>query len=243
MISGVPTAIPYEIVSCNGGYGVLFELLKADTAEAVIMRAETDEEVKSWGRKLGKLLKDIHKAEANTLETQSLKDIYISRLRTLTDFLTPEQMETVITALQRVPDVTTMLHGDFHVKNIMLQGDEFMLIDMVDVGYGHPIFDLSMNYISSRSTPDETPRVIGLSPERAIMVWEAMVGEYFGTEDKEIINKKMQMMHAFSCPRLMLFPAFIPNETEEFKRHFFNRGLVLLPDFVEVTKHIDEFLS
>ena len=242
LVYGVPTAIPFEIVKNGDAYGVLFELVKADTAAKVIMAEKSDREVAEWGRRLGRLLKEIHSLSADTAQIRSVKELYISRLRMLTGYLTSEQIDDLISLVMKVPDVNTMLHGDFHVRNIMLQNGELLMIDMGDMGYGHPIFDLSMTFISSRYQPYRCPDVIGLSPERALIVWDQMLREYFGTEDETVLAAKNRMIRAFACPRMLLFPVIIPNSTDEFKQEWIDNGLRLLPDFREVVNEIGSFI-
>jgi len=241
LISGIPTAIPYEIVKSGECYGVLFEMVKADTASSVIMKAP-ESEVPSWGRKLGDLMKSIHGCQADTGELKSLKDIYISRMEQMDSWMTPSQIDSAVKAISSIPDRTTILHGDFHVRNIMLQGDEFLLIDMIDMGYGHPVFDLSMTYISSRLNPQSSPMVIGLSPERSVTVWDSMIGEYFSNFDEEFIRRKTEEIAVYSCPRILLFPLFVPAQTESWKREWVEKGLGMLPRYAEMAPRADEVL-
>ena len=42
-----------------------------------------------------------------------------------------------------VPERSTMVHCDFHAGNVMYQRGEIVVIDMADIGYGYPIFDLA----------------------------------------------------------------------------------------------------
>jgi len=242
LISGVPTAISYEIVTCGDKYGVLFEMVKASTASKIIKEAK-EEDVPMWGRKLGDLMKSIHNCEADVKHLRSFKDIYIERIKTLGKYITKDQMDAIISALQTVPDRYNMLHGDFHVKNIMLQDGEFLLIDMIDIGYGHPIFDLSMNGISSRFYLQDSEMILGLNQERALTVWENQFREYFGTDDEAILAPKRDMIKAFMCPRLILFPYYVPGMQEEYKRWWVNEGLKLLPEFLEVAPNVDKIFE
>ena len=41
-----------------------------------------------------------------------------------------------------IPDIMNMVHGDLHIKNVMMQNGEAVLIDMDTLSHGHPIFEL-----------------------------------------------------------------------------------------------------
>lgn len=41
-----------------------------------------------------------------------------------------------------------MIHGDYHTKNIMMQNNEVLLIDMYTLAMGHPIFKISSMYLA-----------------------------------------------------------------------------------------------
>jgi len=239
LIAGVPTAISYEIVKCAGSYGVVFEMVKADTAAAIIM-ADSKENVPMWGRKLGALMKEIHSCTADPSQTTSIKDIYRNRLMTLGDYISAEQISRAVNALDRIPDRLNMIHGDFHTRNIMMQDGEFLLIDMIDSGYGHPIFDLSMNFISSRNVPSDAPRLVGISEDRVIPLWENLIKEYFGIESEQEIERRRKVIAACSCPRYLCFPAFIPEMLEDTKWGLVKTGLEFLPEFEKTVDHIDE---
>ena len=239
LIAGVPTAIPYEIVKCGSSYGVLFELVKAQTAAAVIM-ADTDENLPKWGRKLGNLLKEIHSREADTTQLRNMKDIYAAHINSLDGYITPQQKEQVLNTMAQIPDRTTMLHGDFHTRNVMLQDGEFLLIDMIDCGWGHPIFDLSMNAISSIEDPVNSHLFTGITEERIIPLWESIISTYFGFDTREQIDLAREIIVACTCPRFMCFPAIIPAQTEEWKRGMVARALAHLDKFPDAVQHLNE---
>ena len=44
--------------------------------------------------------------------------------------------------IEAVPKQNTLMHGDYHTNNIMVQNGEPLLIDMDTLCMGHPIFEL-----------------------------------------------------------------------------------------------------
>ena len=48
--------------------------------------------------------------------------------------------------IDSIEDDNKMIHGDFQIKNLMKQDDEILLIDMDNLSYGNPIFELGAMY-------------------------------------------------------------------------------------------------
>ena len=72
----------------------------------------------------------------------------------------------------------------------MVQGDEFVLIDLGDATVGHPVFDVAgliLPYLflprSPTISPEEKRRLLGFRMEDAPKMWGAMCATYFGLTD------------------------------------------------------------
>ena len=140
-VLGVPTAIPYDVVRVQGGgYGSVFELLDADSfAGLLISGKKTVDEI---ARMSVELLKTIHGTVVKPDSMPDMKAVVLDWAEFLKDYLPAGQYEKLHTLVASVPDDLHMLHGDFHIKNIMFQNDESLLIDMDTLCTGHPIFEL-----------------------------------------------------------------------------------------------------
>ncbi len=57
----------------------------------------------------------------------------------------------------KVTKTYTLLHGDYHLKNIMMSGEELMLIDMDTLCFGDPIFEMATMYNSYIEFPSLNP--------------------------------------------------------------------------------------
>ena len=57
--------------------------------------------------------------------------------------LPDEQVQKLRALIEAVPHDDHMVHGDYHTKNLELQGDEVLLIDMDTLAVGHPVFELA----------------------------------------------------------------------------------------------------
>ena len=181
-IAGVPTAISYDVVKCGGSYGAVYEMLNAKTVAAVIK--ENPERAEDLGCRLGKLLKELHNTPADTSVLNNMLDIYKERLEYMSRYFTKEETAKVMELFDILPVKTTLLHGDFHAKNVMLMDDELVFIDMGDMGYGHPLQDIGGMYLTmvriGKMTPELSEQYVGINSELCKTVWRAFTDEYFG---------------------------------------------------------------
>lgn len=144
-ISGVPTAIPYDVVRIEGGgYGSVFELL--DTESYLDLLKEGKKSVDEIARMGVDLLKTIHATEVTPGTLPDMKDIAMNWVDTAVDYLSDEELSKIRSMVEDIPDNNHMLHGDYHVKNIMYMDGESLLIDMDTICYGHPIFEFAGMY-------------------------------------------------------------------------------------------------
>lgn len=140
-VMGLPTAIPFDIVKVDDLYGSVFELLDAESLDI-----DSDEDLDNFAKKSAEILKDIHQKEIKKDELPNRKEFIINALKDNRGFFDKETFNKLISLLETIPDKNTLLHCDFHIKNIMAQGDELLLIDMVTISYGHPIFEFASMY-------------------------------------------------------------------------------------------------
>ena len=126
-VAGVPTAIPYDMVKVGDSYGLVFEMVKAD----VIARKFTGEaeHFDEYAKKYAILFKTIHTISLTDSGLPSTESIYLDQL---SDWYDESEIERLKWFIGQIPARDTMVHGDFHTNNIMVQGDELLIIDMPD---------------------------------------------------------------------------------------------------------------
>ena len=113
------------------------------------------------------------------------------------DHLPQDVGEKLVALVRAIPETDNMLHGDYHIKNIMQQNGENLLIDMDTLAMGHPIFEFAAIYLAyvgfSCIDPNNVKAFLGIPREQADMFWKATLRYYFETEDgarlQEIENK------------------------------------------------------
>ena len=205
-VAGVPTAIPYDVVRIEGGgYGSVFELLNATSFAKLLIRGEkTVDEVAEMSVKLLKL---IHSKIVKPETLPDMKAVALDWAGFLRDYLPAEEAEKLYALVDAVPQDMHMMHGDYHIKNVMLQNGEVLLIDMDTLCHGHPIFELASMYnaycgycVLDHSVVEQ---FLGISYETARSLWRKCLSLYLDTEDEARIQSVEDKAKIIGYTRIM----------------------------------------
>lgn len=204
-VMGIPTAIPYDVVKVDDGYGSVFELLNAKSFAALI-KADPgmfDECV----RRSVELLKKIHATELKPGDMPDQRQVALGWADFLKDYLPADQYEKLHALIAAVPEDHHMMHGDYHVKNVMLQNGESLLIDMDTLCMGHPIFELASIYLAYRGYGelDEnlTTNFLGIPRETADAFLDTTFRLYFEGKDEAAVAAIMEKARVIGYTRMM----------------------------------------
>ena len=239
-VAGVPTAIAYDVVRVNDSYGIIFEMVKADVIARKLMNEPENYDV--YARKYADLFKQIHTVSLAGKGLPSTSQIYLSYVDGLNDYYDEDELERLRWFIRQIPERDTLVHGDFHTNNVMVQGDELLIIDMAEISYGNPIFDLVSSYFvhvfNAKKYPSRTMRFLNITADVAISLWDVMMQVYFDTNDQRTIEKLNATIEDFCLLKAALIPAIWVNMPEAQKRdaveaarrHLFPRMESLLDD-------------
>ncbi|MBP5295031.1 MAG: phosphotransferase [Lachnospiraceae bacterium] len=194
-VLGIPTAIPYDVVRVGDQYGSVFELLKSRSF-AKILRREP-ERLDELIRLSTELLQKIHGVELAAGELPDRKKIALAWTKDFTGFLPDDILAKLQKMIEEIPDNTHLLHGDYHMKNIMLQDGEPCLIDMDTLSQGDPIFEFMAMYSAyigfnelDHSIADS---FLGIPFETCVHIFEETIRLYLGKEQeyrlKDVVNR------------------------------------------------------
>ena len=158
-LAGVPTAISFDMVKVDDSYGIVFELVRADT---LAKRINADKERYDWyATAYADLFKGIHQIETEPGALPSTKDIYHGLINKMGEkWYSAAECDTLHKLIDLIPDRNTIIHNDFHTQNVMLQNGELLLIDMAEISHGHPVFDLGASYFVHQYTSETKPQVV-----------------------------------------------------------------------------------
>lgn len=186
-VLGVPTAISYDVVRLeDGGFGAVYELLDAKSYIKVLTRG--DRSLDELVQMSVDLLKLIHSRQVKPETMPDMRSVALGWADDVDGMLTPGEYDKLRQLVESVPEDMCMLHGDFHFKNIMLQNNESLLIDMDTLCHGHPIFELAAMANAYRGflevDPEESIRFLGIPAETAGEIWQKSLRLYLDGADE-----------------------------------------------------------
>ena len=190
LILGVPTAISYDVVRVGDSYGSVFELLNARAFSKIL--AEEPERMDWCVREYVQLLKKVHGITVPAGKLPQIKSHVLESIRRAKAYLPRSCGDKLERLIEEIPESDRMIHGDYHTKNIVLVGDEVLLIDMDTLSVGHPIFELAQMYKSFIGFSEYDEQIIkdfqGFDHATAEAFWKKSLGAYLNTRDEEKIN-------------------------------------------------------
>ena len=191
-ILGIPTAISFDIVKVDDGkLGVRFEMLDCESLKNMVVKYP--ERMNEFLEKYAALLKKMNTTECFDPNIPDMKAHYLRKLEKIKDWLPKETNEKLLKMFNAIPDRRTLIHGDCHFKNIMVQKDELLLIDMDTLSVGYPIFEWAALYAPycafNEDEPGNSLRFFGIKDEDALALYNALLARYFGKDDQAIRDK------------------------------------------------------
>lgn len=207
-VSGIPTAIPFDVVKCGECYGSVFELINADTFGNVL--SANPGRIDEFSRKYTELIDTLHSTKADTSRLTDIKELYNKWTDDLADKLTADEISVLHDIINSVPDRDTFIHGDIHPQNVLVQNDELILIDMANISYGHPIFDFAgmvLTHVIAKPKDGEKSWITGLDYEVGLRLWNDLIKSRFGALGENAVQQINQLSMAFGMMKYTLASA------------------------------------
>ena len=218
-VMGVPTAIPYDVVQVGDLYGSVFELLNAKSFAKLMI--ENPDQTEEYARQSVEILKTIHATILKPGELPDKKAEALVWAEFCRDHLPADVGEKLVRLVSDVPGTLNMLHGDFHIKNIMQQNGENLLIDMDTLAMGHPVFEFAAIYLAyvgfSCIDHENVKRFLGIPYEQAQRFWKATLRYYFNTDDEAALQEIENKAAIIGYARVLRRTFRKAKESEEYK--------------------------
>ena len=205
LILGIPTAIPYDVVKVGEVYGSVFELINAETFAKLIQK--DPESLDKVVRMSVDLLKEIHSTEVKPGSMPDMKTVVKNWADFLREYIPAEDYQKLHDLVDGVPDDLHMIHGDYHLKNIMLQNNEPLLIDMDTLCHGHPVFEFASIFNAyqgySEMNHDNMMDFLGIPYEMGTEIWNKTIHMYFEGRSEEEIQEIADKARLIGYTRIM----------------------------------------
>ena len=215
-VLGINTAIPYGIVRVGDSYGTVTELLNAENVTQLIRK--NPENLEQPVKYYIDMLKNIHATEVEPGQVPDMKQTALAWADFVSEHIPEEQGEKLRALVEAVPQRNTLLHGDYHTNNIMVQNGEPLLIDMDTLCMGHPVFELGsmFNAFIGYSELDHqvTMDFYGYTHETAEKFWDMALKAYLDTEDEEVCRSVAEKAMVIGYTRMLRRAIRRPNEAD-----------------------------
>ena len=233
-IMGMPTAISFDVVKVGSRYGLVYELLRADTLSVCVSRHP--DQVDHYARLYANLFRQMH---AIHVPRESLIPSAVAHeewaIRHISRYFDSKSIDLMLQIVQAVPKGDRLLHCDLQTKNAMMQNGELMLIDMGEMSYGHPLLDLGHARSAMYDFIGNYEATIGLPRELGKKVWLKTLDYYFKDLDAADKAHRCDQIHVVAKLRnftwLSLSDSF-PQEVIRECQEAFKERVLKEKDFV-----------
>ena len=215
-VLGINTAIPYGIVRVGDCYGTITELLNATSVTKLIRKNPDDMTVAA--KYYIDMLKTIHGVTVEDGQVPDMKETALAWADFVAPHLPEDQAKKLRALIEAVPKRNSLMHGDYHTNNIMVQNGEPLLIDMDTLCMGHPVFELGSMFNAfigySELDHNVTMDFYGYPHEAAVTFWDMALKLYLGTEDEAVCQAVAEKAMIIGYTRMLRRAIRRPNEAE-----------------------------
>lgn len=230
---GIPVAIAFDVVRVESGYGLVFELLNCKTIGQLIHADPSCTD--HWAHEAAELLKLLHTTEVPDGTFRDARDSGHHWIEVAKDVLSEDERARLHRIYDNMASGNTLVHGDFHIGNMMVQGDEIILIDTDDVSQGDPIIDLAGMALTFEfiSTDQQAMATFGTTQAEAKAFYATFLKEYYGTDDEALLQRYAFQRKAHSLVKLLYGlckTEMVPQEIKDQRIPQIRAGLMQLLD-------------
>ena len=204
-VLGINTAIPYGIVRVDDGYGTVTELLNAVSVTKLIRNDPDD--MSEAAKYYIDMLKSIHAIEVEDGEVPDMKETALEWADFVAPHLPVEQGKKLRALIEAIPKQNTLMHGDYHTNNVMVQNNEPLLIDMDTLCMGHPVFEIGSMFNAfvgyAEHDHGNMMEFFGYSFETAGKFWNMALEMYLGTDDKAVCQSVAEKAMIIGYTRML----------------------------------------
>lgn len=215
-VLGINTAIPYGIVRVGDGYGTVTELLNATSVTKLIRQNPDD--LTQAAKYYIDMLRNIHSIEVEDGEVSDMKETALSWADFVAMHISEEHAKKLRTLIEDIPKRNTLLHGDYHTNNIMVQNGEPLLIDMDTLCMGHPIFELGSMFNAfigyAELDHDNIMEFLGYSFETSEKFWDISLRMYLDTDSEELCRSVAEKAMVIGYTRMLRRALRRPNDAD-----------------------------
>ena len=199
---GLPTPMPIRLVTDGTRYGAEYELVPNKRSFTRIISQEPGQ-LEPLSVRFAELAKQLHETPADTTQLPAMKDLVRDQILRY-EGLPSDVREKSLDYLDTLPDVTTCLHGDLHIGNIITDGERTLWIDVGDFAYGAPEWDLCMLFYSANFMNEQrADNIFHLTPDVLKKHWGLFARAYYGVTSDDELKEKEKTLYPYFALKLL----------------------------------------
>ena len=196
--AGIPCPRPIRLVTDGQRFGAEYEVIANKRSYTRII-SEEPEQLEPLTLKFARLGKQLHSMPANAGVFPDMKEVIRPWIEKSTCISEPLRAR-LLTTLDGIPSPKTCLHGDFHIGNIITNGEKDYWIDLGDFAYGAPEWDLAMNFYLANFIPSQyMDQLFHLDSATFRRHWDLLVKTYYGIQTQEKQRDKEKNLLKFTA--------------------------------------------
>ena len=178
--AGIPSPLPDGIVTVQDRVGVVFARVDGPTLLQLI--GLNPRAVDEQAMQLARLHAAMHAKPGRGLP--SLRD----QLQTIAASIAAPAGPALLAHLRKLPDATSLCHGDFHPGNVIVTSNGPAIIDWLDAWCGHPLADVARTclLLQHADAPPGAGRGLDVLRARLHAVYLAHYCELAGTAPADV---------------------------------------------------------
>ncbi len=169
---GIPTPKPYRLVTDGERLGAEYEFISGKRSFARILSQEP-EKMPELVEAFAKAALELHATAPDTDRIPAIREVLHSFYLS-SDAVTSEYRKRALAFLDKIQEPSTCVHGDFHIGNIITDGNHTLWIDIGQFGYG----------------------------ETLVSFWDAFLPAYLGTSAPTALREYTRKILAYYAVRV-----------------------------------------
>ena len=191
---GLPTPLVGSIYADGDRTALDFERIAGKRSFSRII-SEEPERLEEISRRFARMCRQLHETPC---DTALFGDRVLAHRQAVLHCkeLSDTEKAAVLRFADGIPAVTTCLHGDLQMSNVITTpAGEDLWIDLGDFGYGHPLLDVAMwFFLSKLNTEERAQQLFHLGLPELSRAWDFFAEEYAGAaspEEKAAFERKV----------------------------------------------------
>ena len=198
---GIPTPKPYRLVTDGERLGAEYEFISGKRSFARILSQEP-EKMPELVEAFAKAALELHATAPDTDRIPAIREVLHSFYLS-SDAVTSEYRKRALAFLDKIQEPSTCVHGDFHIGNIITDGNRTLWIDIGQFGYGAPEWDLGWFWTITHNLGDNRADfLLHLTQETLVSFWDAFLPAYLGTSAPTALREYTRKILAYYAVRV-----------------------------------------